>query len=79
MSEIKIVKKNVGSDNMALERYLREKQNIEERKNIEILLELLRSNPDMTEDMIRVDLREYFGKAKREYIKENCVNSTKKR
>lgn len=63
---------------MALERYLRKKETEEKKQKIEYLLEIVRHNPDITEEMIRPDLRKYFGVVKREYKKENLINEHKK-
>lgn len=62
--------KNIINDDMSLERYLRKNEQEEKEQHIQYLLELLRNNPEITEEMIRPDLRKYFGIVKREYKKE---------
>lgn len=80
MSQIKIVKKiPEGSNNELLNRYIREKDVLEREKNIAYLINLIRENPNITEDMVRVDLRKYLGIAKREYIKQVNTNNAKRR
>jgi len=70
--------KNIINDDMALERSLRKKEQEEREQNIQYLLELVRNNPNITEEMIRPDLRKYFGIVKREYKKEIAMNEHKK-
>lgn len=67
--------KNIINDDMALERYLRKNEQEEKEQHIQCLLELVRNNPEITEEMIRPDLRKYFGIVKREYKKE--ISSSK--
>jgi len=68
----------LNKDDMILERYLREKDEQVKQKKIEFLLELVRNNPDITEKMIRPDLRKYLGIVKREYKKEISISENKK-
>lgn len=70
--------KNIVYDDMSLERHLRKKEQEEKEQNIQYLLELVRNNPDITEEMIRPDLRKYFGIVKREYKKEIAMNEHKR-
>lgn len=65
---IKIVNKKL--DSADLDKYLREREKNESQEKIQYLLELLRNNPNINEDMLRLDLRKYFGIAKRQYLKE---------
>lgn len=66
------------NDDMSLERHLRKKEQEEKEKNIQYLLEIVRNNPNITEEMIRPDLRRYFGIVKREYKKEIAMNEHKR-
>ena len=71
---IKIV--NEKLDSTGVDKYLRERHDNEKQQKIQYLLELLRNNPKINQDMLRPDLKQYFGIAKREYIKElNQTNS----
>lgn len=71
--------KNIINDDMALERYLRKNEQEEKEQHIQYLLELVRNNPEITEEMIRPDLRKYFGIVKREYKKEIFSSEHKRR
>lgn len=71
MKVTKIVSKiPKGSIDEDLERYLRNEREIERKQKIECVINLLRQNPDINEEMVRQDLREYLSVAKREYLKE---------
>ena len=78
---IKVVKGNLeekyGNSEMSIERYLKEQTAKEKQKNIESLIELLSVNPEITEDMVRENLKPYLGIAKRE-IKKKTLNRTRK-
>lgn len=81
MDEVtKIVDKNLNGDNLnSIDRYIHQKEEIERQQKIAYLLELIRNNPDITEDMLRPDLKKYLGIAKREYKKEIIHNQGKRR
>lgn len=71
MKVTKIVSKiPKGSIDEDLERYLRNERELERKQKIECVINLLRQNPDINEEMVRQDLREYLSVAKREYLKE---------
>lgn len=81
MSEItKIVGKNLNRDDLnSIDSYIREKEEFERQQKIAYLVELIRNNPDITEEMVRPDLKKYLGIAKREYKKEIIHNQEKRR
>lgn len=62
-----------------VDRHVRKKEEIERQQKIVYLLELIRNNSDITEEMIRPDLKKYLGIAKREYKKEIICNKGKRR
>lgn len=72
---IKVVDENLNENNLkSIDRCIREKEEIERQQKIAYLLELIRNNPDITEEMVRPDLKKYLGIAKREYKKEVMRN-----
>lgn len=81
MNEVtKIVDKNLNRDNLnSIDSYIREKEEFERQQKIAYLVELIRNNPDITEEMVRPDLKKYLGIAKREYKKEIIYNQGKRR
>ena len=81
MDEVtKIVDKNLNGNNLnSIDRYIHQKEEIERQQKIAYLLELIRNNPDITEDMLRPDLKKYLGIAKREYKKEVMRNQGRSR
>lgn len=72
---VKVVKKGLNNNEIDLDKYLREKHKKEEQEKIKYFLELLRENTNISEDMVRQDLRKYFRIAKREYYKEQLRQS----
>ena len=69
MSKIEIIQKKINEDKN-IDDY-KKKKTVEEKKQIiESLLEMLRSNPDITEEKIHPRLRKYLGVAKKQYKKE---------
>ena len=76
----KVLDKKLSKNNLnSIDRYLRNKEDFERQQKIAYLLELIRNNPDITEDMVRPDLKKYLGIAMREYKKEIISNQVKKR
>ena len=82
MSEIKIVRENLeskyGKEVTNIDKILREKEQAEREQKIVEVLNMLEKNPDLTEDMVRPDLRKVLGVAKREY-KKNIIRETSNR
>lgn len=77
---IKVIKKvnnNLEENNLA--NFLKDQGNIERQQKIEYLLTLVRENPNITEEMIRPDLRKYLGIVRREYKKEMVINDYSQR
>jgi len=66
--------KNIFTDDIFIKRHLKEKNEKEKATNIEYLLNLVRNNPNITEDMVPHHLKKYLGIAKRLY-KEECVTN----
>lgn len=69
----------MSNNYISMEEYLRKKDQEEREQKIQYLLEIVRQNPDVTEEFIRPDLRKYLGIAKREYKKEICTDEYKKK
>lgn len=77
---IKVIKKvNNNLEENNLDKFLRNQENIERQQKIEYLLTLVRENPNITEEMIRPDLRKYLGIVRREYKKEMALNDYSQR
>ena len=59
MNEVtKIVDKNLNRGNLnSINSYIREKEEFERQQKIAYLVELIRNNPDITEEMVRPDLK----------------------
>lgn len=77
---IKVVDKDLSKNNLkSIDRNMREKEEIERQQKITYLLELIKNNPDITEEMVRPDLKKYLGIVKREYKKEVIRNQGKTR
>lgn len=77
---IKVVDENLNENNLkSIDRCIREKEEIERQQKIAYLLELIRNNPDITEEMVRPDLKKYLGIVRREYKKEVIHNQGKTR
>lgn len=77
---IKVIKKvNNNLEENNLDKFLSDQENIERQQKIEYLLTLVRENPNITEEMIRPDLRKYLGIVRREYKKEMALNDYNQR
>lgn len=77
---IKVVDKDLSKNNLkSIDRNMREKEEIERQQKITYLLELIKNNPDITEEMVRPDLKKYLGIVRREYKKEVIRNQGKTR
>ena len=77
---IKVVDKDLSKNNLkSFDRNMREKEEIERQQKITYLLELIKNNPDITEEMVRPDLKKYLGIVRREYKKEVIRNQGKTR
>ena len=75
---IKVVDKDLSKNNLkSIDRNMREKEEIERQQKITYLLELIKNNPDITEEMVRPDLKKYLGIVRREYKKEVIRNQGK--
>ena len=59
---IKVVDKDLSKNNLkSIDRNMRKKEEIERQQKITYLLELIKNNPDITEEMVRPDLKKYLG------------------
>lgn len=77
---IRVVDRNLNENNLDnIDRYIREKMEIERQQKIAYLLELIRNNPDITEQMVGPELSKYLGIAMREYKKEIILKQGKTR
>lgn len=75
MSVTRVTSNKNNNSGIGLDRIRNEKNKI---NAIEELLELVRDNPDITEDMVKPELRQYLGIVKREYKAELIKNISKK-
>lgn len=72
--KVKIANKIIPeSDQKSPDEYLRKRDSLKTRLALEYLGELLRVNPNLTEDMVSPDLAKYLGVAKREFIHDNSL------
>lgn len=79
MENIKTVNKFINNDDIDIKRHLIKKEEEEKKQNIEFLLDLIRKNPNITEEMINSPkLKACLGEAKREYKKEILASEHRK-